>query len=168
LGSMGNGSNRTRLWPIFRKANYNTPKMCWKASRTNRPCCLSAEWNKLAWSPDSKIVALYLSQKKTGKEYATIHQFPTSICIIRKPAKPSTSQKACRVTTPTRNFLPTEKYIAWQSMEREGYESDKKPPFSLWICNRKKKTYVTEKFRLQYRCLHLECRQQNLVSLSPV
>jgi len=95
------------------------------------------------WSPDSKIVA-YTSRKKTGKEYAQstnsdIYFYNTET----KETKNMTEGMPGYDTDP--KFSPDGKYLAWLSMERDGYESDKN---RLFVQNLEtgKKTYLTANF----------------------
>ena len=104
---------------------------------------------QLAWSPDSKTIA-YTCRKKTGLEYSIstdsdIYLYnigmrkTTNLC---KPADykapaydPTRTLKIQAVNAPENlknnvgydqnpQFSPDGKYIAWQSMERDGYEAD--------------------------------------------
>ena len=47
--------------------------------------------------------------------------------------------------TPTPKFSPNGKYIAWQSMERDGYESDRNR-LCIYNLDDGQKTFVTESF----------------------
>lgn len=124
---------------------------------------------QLNWSPDSKTIA-YTCRKKEGVEYATstdsdIYLYDvntgktTNIC---KPANyrpmaydPTKSMKNQAINkqngdynlgydvNPT--FSPDGKYIAWQSMARDGYESDRNRLCIYNIADKTKK-YVTESF----------------------
>ena len=47
--------------------------------------------------------------------------------------------------TPNPKFSPNGKYIAWQSMERDGYESDRNR-LCIYNLDDGQKTFVTEKF----------------------
>ena len=104
---------------------------------------------QLAWSPDSKTIA-YTCRKKTGMEYSIstdsdIYLYDISTKKTRNICKPA-DYKAPEVD-PTRTlaiqavnapenlknnvgydqnpqFSPDGKYIAWLSMERDGYEAD--------------------------------------------
>lgn len=124
---------------------------------------------QLAWSPDSKSIA-YTCRKKVGKDYAistdsdiflydTTTGSTTNLC---KPANYSApaieadrSLKDQAVNHPRTDcnmgydqnpqFSPDGRYIAWSSMERDGYESDRTRLCVLDLRS-KKKTYVTEKF----------------------
>ena len=104
---------------------------------------------QLAWSPDSKTIA-YTCRKKTGTDYAVstdsdIYLYnigtrkTTNLC---KPADykapvcdPTKTLKYQAVNAPENlknnvgydqnpQFSPDGKYIAWLSMERDGYEAD--------------------------------------------
>ena len=104
---------------------------------------------QLAWSPDSKTIA-YTCRKKTGLEYSIstdsdIYLYDVATKTTRNLCKPA-DYKAPAVD-PTRTlaiqavnapenlknnvgydqnpqFSPDGQYIAWQSMERDGYEAD--------------------------------------------
>ena len=95
------------------------------------------------WSPDSKTVA-YTSRKKTGKEYAQstnsdIYFYNTET----KETKNITGDNKGYDINPC--FSPNGKQIAWLSMERDGYESDKN---RLFVQNLEtgKKTCLTADF----------------------
>ncbi len=124
---------------------------------------------QLNWSPDSKIIA-YTCRKKEGISYAIstdsdIYLYDvttgktTNIC---KPSNyspidvdPTKSMKNQTINkqkedynlgydvNPT--FSPDGKYIAWQSMARDGYESDRNR-LCVYNVADKKKIYVTETF----------------------
>ena len=123
---------------------------------------------QLAWSPDSKTIA-YTSRKKTGVKYATstdtdiyIYDISTGkTANICKPAgyiEPETDltksmkHQAVNAEENLKNnpgydtnpqFSPDGKYIAWQSMARDGYESDRNR-LCVYNTNTGDKTYVTE------------------------
>ena len=124
---------------------------------------------QLAWSPDSKTIA-YTSRKKEGVAYAistdadiylyNIHARETkNLCKpegYREPAidaTKSTKDQAvnkqaedCNVGYDTNpSFSPDGKYLAWQSMARNGYESDRNR-LCVYELATGKKTYVTESF----------------------
>lgn len=125
---------------------------------------------QLAWSPNSKQIA-YTCRKKKGKEYA----ISTDSDIFLYDLETKKTQNLCKVSDympphidPTRSlanqytsaqtnmdnnlgydqnpqFSPDGKYIAWSSMERDGYESDR-TRLCVYNLQSKKKTYVTESF----------------------
>ncbi|MDU1890849.1 MAG: S9 family peptidase [Dysgonomonas sp.] len=98
---------------------------------------------QLAWSPDSKSIA-YTCRKKTGKEYALSTN--SDIYLYNIDTKETTNLTEGMMgydTNPV--FSPDGKYMAWQSMERDGYEADKNRMFVMNLST-KEKIYVTEKF----------------------
>ncbi len=78
---------------------------------------------QLAWSPDGKTVA-YTSRKKTGKEYALSTN--SDIYFYNIESK-QTENKTQGMMGYDKNpvFSPDGKWLAWESMERDGYEADK-------------------------------------------
>ena len=124
---------------------------------------------QLAWSPDSKTIA-YTCRKKTGVNYAIstdsdifLYDIATgSTKNLCKPegykapeVDPTTSMKNQAVnnqegdvnvgydTNP--QFSPDGKYVAWQSMKHDGYESDRNRLCVYTLATGEKK-YVAEKF----------------------
>ena len=104
---------------------------------------------QLAWSNDSKQIA-YTCRKKTGLEYSVstdsdIYLYDTESGKTRNLCKEDTTDKNLGYDTNPK-FSPDGKSIAWQSMERDGYESDRN---RLCVMNLKsgEKTYVTEAFQ---------------------
>lgn len=98
---------------------------------------------QLDWSPDSRTIA-YTCRKKTGKEYTQstnsdiyLYNFQT------KETKNLTEGMMGYDTNP--KFSPDGSFIAWQSMERDGYESDKNRLFIMELSTGEKK-YITEDF----------------------
>ena len=77
---------------------------------------------QLAWSPDSKEVA-YTCRKKTGLEYAISTNSDIYIYdLTSKQTRNITEENKGYDTNP--QYSPDGKYIAWQSMKRDGYEAD--------------------------------------------
>ncbi|HJH70002.1 MAG TPA: S9 family peptidase [Bacteroidaceae bacterium] len=104
---------------------------------------------QLAWSNDSKQIA-YTCRKKTGLEYSVstdsdIYLYNTETGETRNLCKEDATDKNLGYDTNPK-FSPDGKSIAWQSMERDGYESDRN---RLCVMNLKsgEKTYVTEAFQ---------------------
>ena len=76
----------------------------------------------LAWTPDGKNV-VYVSRKKEGKEYSLSTNSDLYIYNIETgETKNLTEGMMGYDTCPT--FSKTGKYLAWLSMENDGYESD--------------------------------------------
>lgn len=123
----------------------------------------------LCWSPDSKTIA-YTSKKKVGRDYAIstdtdifIYNVETGKTTnICKPVGYKDPEVDATKTLATQSinhqngdmhvgydqnpqFSPDGKYIAWQSMARNGYESDRN---RLCVHNLAtgEETYVTESF----------------------
>ena len=124
---------------------------------------------QFCWSPDGQQIA-YTSRKKTGVAYATstdtdIYIYNVSTGETTNVCKPAgyTEPEAdalCSLEKQTKNqstedinagydqdpqFSPDGKMLAWKSMKRDGYESDRT---RLCVMDLKsgKKTYVTEEF----------------------
>ncbi len=127
---------------------------------------------QLCWSPNSKCIA-YTCRKKTGREYAIstdsdIYLYnietgkTTNLCkpstyktpaydftrslqhqAVNDPLKEGLDYNLGYDTNPS--FSANGKYIAWQSMERDGYESDRNR-LCIYELETGKKTYVTEQF----------------------
>jgi len=78
---------------------------------------------QITWSPDSKVIA-YTCRKKQGKEYALSTNSDIYLYDLesRKTTNISEGMMGYDIAPV---FSPDGKKIAWQSMERDGYESDK-------------------------------------------
>ncbi len=124
---------------------------------------------QLAWSPDSKQIA-YTCRKKVGRDYAIstdsdIYLYDVATGETKNLCKPA-DYKAPTVdytkTLATQGvnvqegdlnlgydvnpkFSPDGKYVAWQSMTRDGYESDRNR-LCVYTLADGQKTYVTEAF----------------------
>ena len=126
---------------------------------------------QLAWSPDSRQIA-YTCRKKVGRDYATstdsdIFLYDIASKTTRNLCKPEgwTAPSKSDYTRSLQNqpvnakngqdanvgydqnplFSPDGKYIAWSSMERDGYESDR-TRLCVYELRTGKKSYVTEGF----------------------
>jgi len=84
---------------------------------------------QLDWSPDGKTIA-YTCRKKTGKEYALSTN--SDIYFYNVETK-KTENKTQGMMGYDQNpvFSPDGKWMAWESMERDGYEADKNRLFVM-------------------------------------
>jgi len=104
---------------------------------------------QLAWSPDSKEIA-YTCRKKVGKAYA----FSTDSDIYLYNLATKETRNLCKEDAKDKNmgydlnpqFSPDGTSIAWQSMERDGYESDR-TRLCLYNLQDNSKRYLTESFK---------------------
>ena len=98
---------------------------------------------QINWSPDSKGIA-YTCRKKTGKAYSLSTNSDIYLYDIA-------SKQTTDITTGMMGYdvapvySPDGQKIAWQSMERDGYESDKNRLFVMDLTTNVK-TYYTKDF----------------------
>lgn len=98
---------------------------------------------QLSWTPDGKNIA-YTSRKKIGREYALSTNSDIYLYNLEnKQTKNLTKGMMGYDINPT--FSPNGRYMAWQSMERDGYESDKNRLMILDLTTGQKQD-VTENF----------------------
>ena len=77
---------------------------------------------QLAWNTTSDKIA-YTSRKKTGKEYALSTNSDIYVYDLNTKETTNISEGIMGYDT-NPQYSPDGKFIAWQSMERDGYESD--------------------------------------------
>lgn len=97
---------------------------------------------QLSWSPDGKYIA-YSCRKSVGKEYA----FSTNTDIYLYNTATGQTENLTKGmmgydTEPL--FSPNGKQLAWISMERNGYEADKKRLFVMDLASRSKKELTAD------------------------
>ena len=85
---------------------------------------------QLAWSPDGKTIA-YTCRKKSGLDYAISTNSDIYLYDIATGTHTNLTEGNMGYDT-NPSYSPDGKYIAWLSMERDGYESDEN---RLFICN---------------------------------
>jgi dipeptidyl aminopeptidase/acylaminoacyl peptidase len=98
---------------------------------------------EITWSPDGNIIA-YTCKKQSGKDYAVstnsdIYLYTVSDGTTKNVTEGMMGYDKYPV------FSPDGKYIAWQSMETPGYESDKERLFVMDLATGTK-TYLNENF----------------------
>jgi len=98
---------------------------------------------QIVWSPDGKTLA-YVCKKKTGKEYAISTNSDIYLYNI-ETGKTINFTSGMMGYDQNPVFSPDGKQLAWESMERDGYESDKNRLFLADLETGEKKDY-TEKF----------------------
>ena len=97
---------------------------------------------QLTWSPDGKTIA-YTCRKKTGKEYALS---TNSDIYFYDVENRKTENKTEGMMGYDQNpvFSPDGKWLAWESMERDGYEADKIRLFVMNLESGEKKDYSAD------------------------
>ena len=145
---------------------------------------------QLAWSPDSKTIA-YTCRKKEGLQYAIstdsdiyLYNIGTretkNLCkeagYVEPKVDATKSMKHQAVNAPENlknnpgydtnpQFSADGKYIAWQSMARDGYESDRNR-LCIYDLATGKKNYVTEKFKGEVKQITNDWADYGSVSLA--
>ena len=92
---------------------------------------------QLAWSPDGKTIA-YTSRKKVGKEYAVSTNSDIYFYNLETGSTENKTEGMMGYDI-NPNFSPDGKWMAWESMEREGNESDKSRLFLMNVETGEKK-----------------------------
>ena len=82
-----------------------------------------------AWTPDGSAL-VYVSRKKTGKDYALSTNSDLYIYDLASGSTRNLTEGMMGYDT-NPSFSPDGKYMAWLSMEHDGYESDKNRLFIL-------------------------------------
>lgn len=95
-----------------------------------------------AWTPDSKSI-VYTSRKKTGVEYAISTNSDLYLYTIESGKTENLTEGMMGYDT-NPAFSPDGRYMAWLSMERDGYEADKNRLFLLDTQSGEKKDLTTE------------------------
>ena len=85
---------------------------------------------QLAWSPDAKTIA-YTCRKKSGLDYAISTNSDIYLYDLTTGTHTNLTEGNMGYDT-NPSYSPNGEYIAWQSMERDGYESDEN---RLMLCN---------------------------------
>ena len=98
---------------------------------------------QITWSPDSKVIA-YTCREKKGKEYSISTNSDIYLYDISSKVKTNITEGMMGYDVAP-CYSPDGKKIAWQSMERDGYESDKNRLF-IYDFDTKLKTDFTKNF----------------------
>ncbi len=95
---------------------------------------------QISWTPDSKQIA-YSCKKLSGKDYAMSTNADIYMYDVEKGTTTNMTEGMMGYDlNPT--FSPDGKYMAWESMERNGYEADKNRIFVLNMNSGEKKDYT--------------------------
>jgi dipeptidyl aminopeptidase/acylaminoacyl peptidase len=120
---------------------------------------------QVAWSPDGMSLS-YTSKKKTGKEYAVS---TNSDIYLYNTGTGKTVNLTEGMMGYDQNplFSPNGEYLAWESMERDGYEADKN---RLYIMNLKtgEKRDFTEGFDQNVSQLKWDAEGRNIYFISNI
>lgn len=95
-----------------------------------------------AWHPDSKQL-VYVSRKKTGLEYAISTNSDLYLYDLASGSTRNLTEGMMGYDTMPA-FSPDGKYLAWLSMEHDGYESDKNRLFILDCATAEKRDLTTD------------------------
>lgn len=94
---------------------------------------------QITWRPDSKAV-VYTCRKKSGKEYSLSTNSDLYLYdVVSKTTVNLTEGMMGYDQAPV--FSPDGNYLAWESMQRDGYEADKLRLFVMDLKNNTKKDY---------------------------
>lgn len=89
-----------------------------------------------AWAPDGQSL-IYVSRKKTGRDYAVSTNSDLYLySLADKSTRNLTEGMMGYDTNPS--YSPDGKYVAWLSMERDGYEADKNRIFLMDVTSGEK------------------------------
>ncbi len=94
-----------------------------------------------AWHPDGKML-VYVSRKKTGMDYALSTNSDLYIYNLESGVTKNLTEGMMGYDTMPA-FSPDGKYLAWLSMEHDGYESDKNRLFILDCATAEKRDLTT-------------------------
>ena len=98
---------------------------------------------QLAWSPDCKYIA-YTCRKKTGLDYAVSTNSDIYLCDLHSGETRNLTEGMMGYDI-NPAFSPDGSMIAWQSMERDGYESDQNRLMVMTLANGEK-SFVSQAF----------------------
>ena len=97
---------------------------------------------QLSWSPDGNYIA-YSCRKLVGKQYAFSTNTDIYLYNVETGEEENLTEGMAGYDTDPR-FSPDGKRIAWISMERDGYEADKKRLFVIDLATKEKKELTSD------------------------
>ena len=98
---------------------------------------------QLAWSPDCNYIA-YTCRKKTGLDYAISTNSDIYLCDLQSGETRNLTEGMIGYDI-NPAFSPDGSMIAWQSMERDGYESDQNRLMVMTLANGEK-SFISQAF----------------------
>ena len=98
---------------------------------------------QLAWSPDGNYIA-YTCRKKTGLDYAVSTNSDIYLCDLHSGETRNLTEGMMGYDI-NPAFSPDGSMIAWQSMERDGYESDQNRLMVMTLANGEK-SFISQAF----------------------
>ncbi len=114
-----------------------------KREKYNSPMEPFGGMGQINWSPDSKKIA-YTSKKLTGKEYTLSTNSEIYIYDLNSGKTKNLTKEKHEGSDVAPVFSPNGKMIAWESMRRDGYESDKSRLFVYNFEKDKETNYSTD------------------------
>jgi len=123
----------------YTEAGVTQDKDIQKGEKFDAPLKPFGGIEQIAWSPDGRTLA-YTCKKKSGKDYAIS---TNSDLYLYSLGSGNTANLTEGMMGYDQNpvFSPDGKKIAWESMERDGYEADKVRLFIAELATRKKGDY---------------------------
>jgi len=113
-----------------------------EGQRYDTPMVPFGGMEEVNWSPDSKQI-VYTSKKLTGKDYAVSTN--SDIYLYDLASKETQNMtKGMMGYDKAAVFSPDGSMMAWESMKRDGYESDKNRLFVYTFATGEKKEYTTD------------------------
>lgn len=149
----------------YSKSKISEGKDIMEGERFDSPMKPFGGTEQIAWSPDGKILA-YTCKKKVGKEYSLS---TNSDIYLYNTETGKTINFTSGMMGYDQNpvFSPDGKFIAWESMERDGYEADKNRLFVAELETGEKKDY-SENFDQNAAGLHWSNDSKSIYFISNI
>ena len=143
-----------KSWDDYKRSNIfianieggkvvGTPKNIMQGEPFDAPLSPMGGMEHIAWSPDSKTIA-YTCKKKNGKADATSTNSDIYLYDLASGTTTNLSEGMMGYDVEP-VFSPNGRYLAWNSMEHDGYEADRNRIYMYDFLN-KTKTEVTKGF----------------------
>lgn len=111
------------IFVVSTKENINNAEDLLEGKKFDTPQKPFGGQEDFIWSPDSKQI-IYVTKAKSGKEYATSTNTDIFLYDIASQKTQNLSQGMMGYDVNPK-FSPDGQFLLWQSMARDGYESDK-------------------------------------------